>query len=178
MAGLPASLGRPALALLAALVVTATWTTAPMAPLRLAVTAVHELGHAAAALLTGGEVLHIGISENEAGATLTRGGLRGLVLWAGYPAPVWLGAALLARRRAAHRREGGLGGVVADLLGLGLVIAGVGDLLSDLLAAPPDGDAAALAGLTGVPSLAWGLSWAGAGALALWGAWRRAMSGR
>ncbi|MFZ4814433.1 MAG: M50 family metallopeptidase [Phototrophicaceae bacterium] len=58
-------------------------------PLRLFVTFIHEAGHGLAALLTGGEFIRFEIMANGAGLATTRGGLRAVILPAGY-----IGAAL------------------------------------------------------------------------------------
>ena len=55
-----------------------------MWPLKIIVVLFHELGHASAALLTGGEVLEIGLSPQEGGYTITRGGNPLVILNAGY----------------------------------------------------------------------------------------------
>lgn len=58
-------------------------------PFRLFVTYVHEAGHGSMALLTGGQFLGFEILPNGAGQATTAGGIRALILPAGY-----LGAAL------------------------------------------------------------------------------------
>ncbi len=58
-------------------------------PLRLFVTYVHEAGHALAALITGGRVEGFTVSANGSGLAVTAGGVRSVILPAGY-----LGAAL------------------------------------------------------------------------------------
>ncbi|MCZ7546866.1 MAG: M50 family metallopeptidase [Anaerolineae bacterium] len=58
-------------------------------PFRLFVTLVHELGHGAAAALTGGQFIALEVMGNGAGLATTSGGTRFIVLQAGY-----LGAAL------------------------------------------------------------------------------------
>ena len=52
------------------------WDTRPLWPVRMLVVLFHELGHALAALATGGEVLSISLSPDEGGVTHSRGGLR------------------------------------------------------------------------------------------------------
>lgn len=64
-------------------------------PLRLFVTMVHELGHGLAAILTGGEFLRFEVSERGAGLAYTRGGLRPVVIQAGYLGTALFGAVLL-----------------------------------------------------------------------------------
>jgi len=48
------------------------------------VTFLHEFGHAAGALITGGEVEQVQISPNSAGSTTTIGGNRAVILMGGY----------------------------------------------------------------------------------------------
>jgi hypothetical protein len=75
-------------------------------PFRLFVVFLHEIGHAVAAVLTGGRVLSIGISANEGGVCVTQGGIPFLVLNAGYLGSLLFGALFLVlgtRRRNAPR---------------------------------------------------------------------------
>ncbi len=58
-------------------------------PIRIFVTFLHEFGHAAGALITGGEVVSVVIEQNGAGATATIDGSRAVILMGGY-----LGSAL------------------------------------------------------------------------------------
>jgi hypothetical protein len=58
-------------------------------PFRLFVTYVHEAGHSLMAILTGGQVIQFTISSDGSGLATTAGGIRALILPAGY-----LGAAL------------------------------------------------------------------------------------
>jgi hypothetical protein len=171
-------------------------------PFRLFVVFLHEMGHAFAAVLTGGEVLRIGISRDEGGVCVTRGGIPFVVLNAGYLGSLLFGALFLllgARRRNAAPLVGAIGvfTVVAALLyvrtwfgfaytlAAGLILllvaarlrpaasewllAAIGsmsmlyalaDIASDvILRHSGQSDAAALARLTGIPALAWGLAW-------------------
>ena len=83
-------------ALLAALAVTVlpTWRLA-----RLAVTIVHELGHAAVGILVGRRFTGFVVSADMSGHAVTVGPRRGigrvLSTWAGYPAPAVIGALLV-----------------------------------------------------------------------------------
>jgi hypothetical protein len=171
-------------------------------PFRLFVVFLHEIGHAFAALLTGGEVLRIGLSRDEGGVCVTRGGIPFVVLNAGYLGSLLFGALFLllgARRRNAAPVVGAIGAftVVAALfyvrtwfgfaytLVAGLVLLfvaarlrpaasewllaaigsmsmlyAVADIASDVIFRHPGAsDAAALARLTGIPALAWGVVW-------------------
>ncbi len=171
-------------------------------PFRLFVVLLHEVGHAVAAVLTGGRVLAIGISPDEGGVCLTRGGWPFLVLNAGYLGSLLFGALFLllgARRRSATAVVAAIGvfSVLAALLyvrtwfGFGYtLLAGVvlllvatrlrpaasewllaaigamsmlyavADIASDVIFRHPGtSDAAALARLTYVPALVWGVVW-------------------
>ncbi len=171
-------------------------------PFRLFVVFLHEVGHAVAAVLTGGRVLAIGISPDEGGVCLTRGGWPFLVLNAGYLGSLLFGALFLllgARRRNAPVVVGAVGvfstvaallylrtwfGFVYTLLaGAALLLVAtrlrpaasewllaaigsmsmlyaVADIASDVIFRHPgNSDAAALARLTHVPAVLWGVAW-------------------
>jgi len=64
-------------------------------PVKLFVTYVHELCHAAAAILTGGTVYSIVIHPDESGVTMTSGGIQWLINSAGYLGTAFLGALCL-----------------------------------------------------------------------------------
>lgn len=78
-------------------------------PIRLFVTFIHEGGHAAAALLTLGQVesLHVYLSD-ASGTTLTRGGFGPAISSAGYLASTVFGAALLILGSQATRAKAAL----------------------------------------------------------------------
>lgn len=81
-------------------------------PFRLFVVFLHEIGHGVAAFLTGGEVVSIGISRDEGGVCVTRGGIPFVVLNAGYLGSLLFGALFLllgARRRNAAPVVGAIG---------------------------------------------------------------------
>jgi hypothetical protein len=81
-------------------------------PFRLFVVFLHEIGHGVAAFLTGGEVVSIGLSRDEAGVCVTRGGIPFVVLNAGYLGSLLFGALFLllgARRRNAAPVVGAIG---------------------------------------------------------------------
>lgn len=92
------------------------WETPVVYPVKLFVVLLHELGHAAAALATGGSVDRILLYANEGGATRVRGGNAFVMLSAGYLGSVVAGLALLA---AARMRAARVRAVVA---GLGVVV--------------------------------------------------------
>jgi len=60
------------------------WGWKLLYPIRLFVTFLHEFGHAAGALITGGAVEYITIETNSAGATSTFNGNRSVILMGGY----------------------------------------------------------------------------------------------
>ena len=66
------------------IVAMAFWNSPWLWPFKILVVLFHELGHALAALATGGEVLSIELSPMQGGLTTTRGGARFFVISAGY----------------------------------------------------------------------------------------------
>src|SRR5512136_1460932 len=64
-------------------------------PFRLFVTTVHELGHGVAAIASGGYFVQYEVHPNGAGIALTGGGMRWLVVSAGYLGTAVFGAVLL-----------------------------------------------------------------------------------
>lgn len=82
------------------------WPTPFAYPVRLFVTVMHELGHAVATILTGGQVESIAIFPSGAGLTLSRGGNLFLIASAGYLGSLLVGALLLAlvKRRGGSQR--------------------------------------------------------------------------
>jgi hypothetical protein len=109
----PAMLGLLALAVLLGWF----WHNPLLFPLRILVVLFHELGHAVVAVTTGGEVLSIGLSPDEGGLCVTRGGWRFLILNGGYLGSLVFGVVLLL---LAHAR-GAARGIIAAL---GLLILG------------------------------------------------------
>jgi hypothetical protein len=101
--------------LLTSAVLITFWHHWMVLPLKLLVVLFHELGHAAAALATGGQVLEIEVGLNQGGHTLTRGGSRLLILNGGYLGSLLVGLGLLTavRRPRAGPIAAGLLGVVA-----------------------------------------------------------------
>ncbi len=81
--------------ILCTVVVLALWDTPLIMPFRLFVVMVHEICHAVAALLTGGEVLEMRTNPNESGHTLAQGGIFPLISAAGYVGSALLGALLI-----------------------------------------------------------------------------------
>lgn len=125
---------RNVLVIVTCCVVLLAWDIRPLLPLRLLVIAFHELGHAIVAILSGGEVLVMGVGTDESGFTLTRGGDRFAILNGGYLGSIATGIALLlsvrtaAGARAAAGIAGGLLAVVAvrfhgvDPVGMSVVL--------------------------------------------------------
>jgi hypothetical protein len=72
-------------------------------PFRLFVVFLHEIGHAVAALVTGGEVVKIGLGRDEGGVCVTRGGVPFIVLNAGYLGSLLFGALFLLLGARRHR---------------------------------------------------------------------------
>lgn len=91
------------------------WDHVLLWPLRMLVVLFHELGHALAALATGGEVLSISLDPNEGGVTRSRGGLRFFVLSAGYLGSLAFGVLWLFLGRRPRSARWGVG-VLAGLL--------------------------------------------------------------
>lgn len=213
---------RAALLLLgAAVLLWLLWGRGVLAPLRLVLVLLHELGHAAAAVATGGTVREIAVTAGEAGWCACPGGDAFVTLSAGYLGSVAWGAGLVAAATAgAGWARGALAVLAAALaavvlvwgsglvtvavgLGAGLVLAAVAlragpdlargtlaalglasclyavlDVKADVLERPgAPSDAAALAELTGLPTLAWGgLWWLASLTVFAWAArraWRR-----
>ena len=71
------------------------WDTPIVYPVKIFVVSLHELGHALAALLTGGQVLSIQIFPDEGGLTTTYGGWLFVILSAGYVGSLVAGGVLL-----------------------------------------------------------------------------------
>lgn len=60
------------------------WGWKLLYPIRIFVTFLHEFGHAAGAVITGGEVVSVAIRPNSAGVTATIDGSRAVILMGGY----------------------------------------------------------------------------------------------
>ena len=80
------------------------WDTPIVYPIKIFVVYLHELGHAIAALLTGGQVVSIQIFPEEGGLTTTRGGWPFVILSAGYLGSMLAGGVLLYL--SSYRRRG------------------------------------------------------------------------
>ena len=85
----------------AAVAILFLWESRVLYPLRILVVFFHEMSHALAAVLTGGEVLEISVVEQEGGHALILGGSRFWSLSAGYlGSMIWGGVLLLCSTRA------------------------------------------------------------------------------
>ena len=94
------------------------WDSQALYPVRIMVVFFHEMSHALAGLLTGGEVIEISVVEQEGGHTLIRGGSRFFTLSAGYlGSMLWGGALLLSATRASLVRP--------TTVALGAILVGV-----------------------------------------------------
>lgn len=88
------------------------------APLRLATTYLHEMGHALAALATGGSVQAICVGDDEGGIANTQGGMHMLILVSGYGLSALIGAmALASSQRQSHSGLACMAIVCVSLLG-------------------------------------------------------------
>lgn len=92
------------------------WDAPWLFPLRMLVVAAHEASHALAAVLTGGEVVEVGLDVREGGHALTRGGWSFGVMNAGYLGSMAWGLVLLALTRGRGAARG-----LSVSLGLGLL---------------------------------------------------------
>ena len=176
-------------------------------PIKLLVVLMHETGHALAAMLTGGDVVSIRISPQQGGVAVTRGGIRFIILCAGYLGSSLIGAALLAlsaRKPWKHFLLELFGGVillelvfwvrdlftavfvigvvvglyflsklstnvkplVMQVIGTMCCLYAVYDIKSDILSGQSwygggaaVSDAQALAGITFIPAIVWGIFW-------------------
>jgi len=75
-------------------VIAALWQTPVVAPLKILIVFLHELGHVIATVLTGGEVLSLTIDPYQGGRVTSRGGSRFIALSAGYLGSLLIGLAL------------------------------------------------------------------------------------
>lgn len=92
------------------------WDAPWMWPLKILVVLFHELGHAVAAIATGGEVVSIELSPQQGGLAQTRGGLRFFVLSAGYLGSIAFGALWLFLGRTERTARVGIWVMASVLL--------------------------------------------------------------
>ncbi|PRY74794.1 peptidase M50B-like protein [Yoonia maritima] len=76
-------------------IVFALWRTPALIPLKILIVFLHEMSHAIAILLTGGDILDFSIDQNQGGAVWSRGGNRFMSLTAGYLGSLLIGIGLL-----------------------------------------------------------------------------------
>lgn len=112
-----ASSGRPWLLAVLAIAVVAAWPTPLLYPLKVFTVLLHELGHGAAAVLTGGSIERIELSADLGGACWSRGGFRPLVLAAGYLGSMTFGGLILLASARVRRDE-----LLAGVLGAAVVV--------------------------------------------------------
>lgn len=93
------------------------WDSAFLWPFKILVVLFHELGHALAAVATGGQVVSIELSPGQGGLTKTMGGLRFFVLSAGYLGSLAFGVLWLFLGRTPRRARIGLWLLAAVLFG-------------------------------------------------------------
>ncbi|MFH1724781.1 MAG: M50 family metallopeptidase [Elusimicrobiota bacterium] len=87
---------KTVLALLGVFVlVTVLWNTPVMLPLKILVVFFHEISHGFAAVLTGGEIDRLSVEMNQSGMAWTRGGIRFVIVSAGYLGSFLWGSALI-----------------------------------------------------------------------------------
>lgn len=71
------------------------WETTFVLPIKYLTVFFHELSHGLAAVFTGGEIVQIEVNANQSGVCYTRGGIRFIVLSAGYLGSLIWGAGIL-----------------------------------------------------------------------------------
>ncbi len=109
--------------LLITAIIFALWNTPVVIPLKILIVFLHEISHALAVWITGGDVLSISVSPQQGGLTIGRGGSRFLVLSSGYIGSLLIGVAILLialKSKVDHVLMGCLG--IATLLIAGFYI--------------------------------------------------------
>jgi hypothetical protein len=106
------------------------WDTFAVYPFRVFVVFLHEISHGLAAVATGGSIVSIGLSFDEGGVCVTRGGSPFVILNAGYLGSLGWGALflLLGGRRARARSVVGVVGAFTLAVTLVYVRTGFGIL--------------------------------------------------
>jgi hypothetical protein len=107
--------------LLLAVLALVLWDTPAVKPFRVFVVWVHEMGHASAALATGGEVSELRVRWDESGHVLSRGGIFPLISSAGYVGAACLGAFLIYAGRWRGVQRGLLGLIGATQIGMAVM---------------------------------------------------------
>lgn len=132
-------------------------------PFRLLTTLVHELSHGLAALLTGGAFVRFVVFADGSGLAYTAGGLRFLVIPAGYVGVAVAGAALIVLGRNPRTSR-----VVLGALGAGLALLTLRYALPTVLSAQIFEGLLTLAAGVGLGALLLAAAWRAGSALALW----------
>ena len=102
---------------LASVLIFLLWNTAIIFPVKLWSVLIHEIGHALAAILTGGSVSYIEVGPNLGGITLFSGGNEFITAFAGYFSSTIFGAAAFyASYREKERKYFGYGFAVIIFL--------------------------------------------------------------
>jgi len=115
--------GETAIMVVLVLIIFTLWNTWIVYPVKLLVVFFHEISHAAMAYLTGGRVVDIQLDVDGAGMTKTQGGIRFLIVSAGYLGSlIWGGLFLVlaARTRLAKLLIAALG-IVLLFVGVAFV---------------------------------------------------------
>jgi hypothetical protein len=82
------------------------WESIFVLPIKYLTVFFHELSHGLAAVFTGGEIVRIEVNANESGVCWTRGGIRFIVISAGYLGSLlWGGLILIASSRTNYDKE-------------------------------------------------------------------------
>jgi hypothetical protein len=153
--------GLAALGALAALLV--GWLGPLAYPFRLLTTLVHELSHGLAAILTGGAFVRFVIFPDGSGVASTAGGLRLLVIPAGYVGVAVVGAALIVLGRKPRWSRAALGTV-----GVALALLTLRFAIPTLLSTQVLGGLLTLAAGVGLGALLLVVAWRAGRTLALW----------
>ena len=78
------------------------WGTPVVTPLKILVVLLHEISHGIAAVLTGGEILHMVVDVHQGGRCLVQGGNIFVILTAGYLGSMIWGALILIAAARTH----------------------------------------------------------------------------
>lgn len=114
--------------LLCALLALLFWESALIKPFRVFVVMIHEVCHAAAALMTGGDVLEIRTAWEESGHTISEGGWIPVICSAGYLGSALLGALLIWSGALPQLQRVSLLVVGATTMGMTMSYTPVGEL--------------------------------------------------
>ena len=73
----------------------AMWTSPVIQPVKIMVVLFHEMSHGLVALITGGEIMNISVTQDEGGQCETEGGIVAMIMSAGYLGSMFFGGVLL-----------------------------------------------------------------------------------